>query len=178
MYITLNLVHKYWTSLNSMAMHSNIALQWVREYVICTGNIIADGLAKYVLHLTAEHTYPFCEILFSASKLRIDIFPINKEQQLWNDAYLPTNQNYMSYLRLKTALKTKTQETKCSDIRTLQLHHSYLIQIQNSLPQEAKSRTLQLRHSNFKNGNPILYKVSKYRHIRIKILHYMSMICI
>lgn len=63
MYINLKLVDKCWTF----------------KDVTYTVIIIADRLARYGAHLTAEHTYLFCEIPLSASKLRIYVFLINKE---------------------------------------------------------------------------------------------------
>ena len=56
-YTTSDLVLECRTSLNAMACHSNIMLQWVRGHGTCNGNIIAGSLAHKVANLSAEQRY-------------------------------------------------------------------------------------------------------------------------
>ena len=83
-YTTSDLVHECRTSLNAMAGHSNIVLQWVRGHRTCNGNIVADNLALRGANLSAEHTDISCDLSLNACKTKVELFMTNKTQVLWN----------------------------------------------------------------------------------------------
>lgn len=53
------------SALNVMALHLNIALQWMQRYGTCLGNKFTDELVRKGVKLSADITDHFCDISLS-----------------------------------------------------------------------------------------------------------------
>lgn len=77
------LVQECRTSLNEMARHSNLTLEWVRGHGSNSGNEIADDLAKRGTTLREDEIDSFCGVPLSACWSRISLSFSRLAQEKW-----------------------------------------------------------------------------------------------